>query len=270
MSAVTPGNGGPADRLEGRVALVTGAASGLGRATALRLAGEGAIVIAADADAERAVSVSREIADAGGEASASELDVRDRPAVDACVARVLDERGRLDLLATFAGVAMIGGFLDLDESAWCRSLDVNLTGTFHCCQAVARAMARLGGGRIVTVASIAGQRAGHGRTAYGASKGGVIMLTRNMAVDLAEHRIAVNAVAPGPVDTPLVRGAHRSGSREAYMRTLPMQRFGNAEEVAAAVTFLLSDDAGYITGHVLDVDGGFMAAGLLDGAHHDG
>jgi 3-oxoacyl-[acyl-carrier protein] reductase len=147
---------------------------------------------------------------------------------------------------------------------WDLTLRVNLTGTFLCGQAAARLMVKTGThGAIVNIASISGQRGGNGRAAYGASKAGVIGLTKVMAVDLAQSRIRVNAIAPGPIETEMTKVGHTQESREAYHRLVPQRRYGDPVDIANAALFLASQESGYITGHVLNVDGGFGAAGLL-------
>ncbi|MDQ3318443.1 MAG: SDR family oxidoreductase, partial [Actinomycetota bacterium] len=180
----------------------------------------------------------------------------------ALVASARKAFGHLDTLVTSAGVARSQPFLQTSLELWQETLNVNLTGTFLCCQAAAPAMAAARGGRIVTIASVSGQRGGTGRAAYGASKGGVIALTRVMAVELARHNITVNAIAPGPIETPMIAELHTTADRAAWLKGVPAGRYGTPAEVAAAAVFLASDEAGYVTGHVLNVDGGFDAAGF--------
>ena len=164
---------------------------------------------------------------------------------------------------TSAGIAHSRSFLQTSLELWHETLAVNLTGTFLCCQAAAPAMVEAGGGRIITIASVSGQRGGPGRAAYGASKGGVITLTRVMAVELARYNITVNAIAPGPVETPMVGALHTAADRAAWLGSVPAKRYGTPAEVAAAAVFLASEEASYITGHVLNVDGGFGGAGVI-------
>ncbi|MEM8787211.1 MAG: SDR family NAD(P)-dependent oxidoreductase [Pseudomonadota bacterium] len=232
----------------GRV-LVTGGARGLGRAigTALEAAGHTVILCDRDADAIRAVG--------GGEV----CDVSD----PGSVAALFERLGPLDVLVNNAGTSVVKPALDLTPDEWNRVIGVNLTGAFLCAQAAARGMRAAGrGGCIVNVTSVSGQRGSVGRAAYGASKGGLETLTRVLAVELAPLSIRVNAVAPGPVDTELARATHSQATRAAYAAAIPMARYGREAEVAAAVVFLASDAAAYVTGHVLNVDGGFAAAGI--------
>src|SRR4029079_620569 len=154
-------------------------------------------------------------------------------------------------------------FLETTLEEWELQLKVNLTGTFLCGQAAARAMLKSNGGRIVNIASISGQRGGQGRAAYGSSKAGVILLTKVMAVELSPLGIRVNAVAPGPVDTDQSRQTHTPSTRQAYYDRIPARRYGDCEEIAAAALFLASRDSSFVNGHVLNVDGGFNAAGLV-------
>ncbi len=247
----------------GRVALVTGAGAGIGKAIAERLAHDGCAVALADMNAEAAEAAAAGIAAAGGRAIALQADVSDEPAVAAMVAATAARLGRLDILVSNAGIGGTKPFLDTPLDYWQRVLAVNLTGTFLCGQAAARLMVRQGGGRIVNIASISGLRASAGRTAYGTSKGGVIALTQQMAIELAPLGITVNAVAPGPVDTDLTRAMHTQAVRDTYTAMVPLGRYGSTQEIAAAVAFLASAQASYVNGQILAVDGGFIAAGML-------
>lgn len=256
----------PPMRLAGRVAAITGGALGIGRATALTFAAEGALVALGDVQLEGAETVAREIRERGGRAIAVGVDVGDAAAVQAFVDRVVVEFGRLDVMFANAGIAHSAPFLEHPEAQWHRVLRVNLTGVFLCGQAAARQMVRQGGGgRIIATASINGFRGVENLVGYNAAKAGVIELTRTMAVELARHRIAVNAIAPAQIDTRLTRSLPAEARRRRVER-IPMARFGEPEEVARAALFLASDDAGYITGHTLAVDGGYLAGGLWSGA----
>jgi len=252
-------------RLQGRVAAITGGALGIGRATALLFAAEGAAVVLGDVQVEAAEAVAKEIAQAGGRALAVGVDVGDAGQVQAFVDRAVAELGRLDVMFANAGIAHSAPFLEHAEAQWHRVLRVNLTGVFLCCQAAARQMVKQGGGgRIITTASINGFRGVENLVGYNAAKAGVIEMTRTMAVELAQHRIAVNAIAPAQIDTRLTRTLPESARRRRVER-IPMGRFGEPEEVARVALFLASDDASYVTGHTLAVDGGYLAGGLWSG-----
>ena len=255
----------PPMRLRGRVAAITGGALGIGRATALLFAEEGATVALGDVQLEAAQQVAQEIGRRGGTAIAIGLDVGDAAQVQAFVDRVVAEFGRLDVMFANAGIAHSAPFLEHPEAQWHRVLRVNLTGVFLCGQAAARQMVRQGGGRIITTASINGFRGVENLVGYNAAKAGVIELTRTMAVELAQHRIAVNAIAPAQIDTRLTRTLPESARRRRVER-IPMGRFGEPEEVAKVALFLASDEASYVTGHTLAVDGGYLAGGLWSGA----
>jgi NAD(P)-dependent dehydrogenase (short-subunit alcohol dehydrogenase family) len=246
-------------RLMGRVAPVTGAASGIGAAVARRLAEEGAAVVGADlAEVPAAPGVEPQA-----------LDVADPASVEAAVAAVLARHGRIDSLVHAAGIGQEIPFLDTPLATFDRIIAVNLGGTFLVGQRVARAMRDAGGGAIVNIASVAGLRGSIGRAAYGGSKGGVVIMSQVMAVDLAPMGIRVNVVAPGPIETPMVVAMHDAAIRAAWQRQIPLRRYGEAHEVAAACLFLVSDEASFVTGHVLAVDGGFAGGGIVTRADPD-
>ncbi|MBM3545802.1 MAG: SDR family oxidoreductase [Alphaproteobacteria bacterium] len=247
-------------RFEDRTAVVTGGGSGIGKAIAKELTAEGARVAIVDIDAGRAEAVAREL---GGSSVAIQADVS-RPEDAACLAAdAARQLGKIDILIHSAGVGAERSFLDTTPEEWRRIIDIDLSGTFYTCQAVAKVMAERRYGRIVTLASTAGIRGGTGRTAYGAAKGGVITLTKVMAVELAPYGITANTLAPGAIETELVKRMHSPETRVVYRRGIPLDRYGVPEEVAAAALFLASDEARYVTGSVLAVDGGFLAAGVM-------
>lgn len=249
--------------LPNEVAIVTGAGRGIGSQIARRFAAEGARVVVADLNEESACRVADEIHATGGTAVGCQVDISEPAAVQRLIQQTLAHYQKLDVLVNNAGVGLNKPFLTTTLEEWELQLRVNLTGTFLCGQAAAREMVRQGGGRIVNVASISGQRGGQGRAAYGAAKAGVILLTKVMAVELSPLGIRVNAVAPGPVDTDQSRETHTPSTRQAYYDRIPVGRYGEREEIAAAVLFLASREASFVSGHVLNVDGGFDAAGLI-------
>ena len=257
-------------RFRDEVAIVTGAGRGIGQAIAAALAAEGARVVVADLDVASARRVADEIIAGGGRATALQADVAEPAQVNSLIADTVARFGRLDVLVNNAGIGSNKPVLETTLEEWELQLKVNLTGTFLCGQAAAKAMLKTGGGRIVNIASISGQRGGQGRAAYGASKAGVILLTKVMAVELAPLGVRVNAVSPGPVDTDQSRGTHTPSTRQAYYDRIPVRRYGEREEIAAAVLFLAARESSFVNGHILNVDGGFNAAGLVFDAAADG
>ncbi len=241
--------------LRGRGALVTGAASGLGRAIGIRLASEGASVGLADINHAGAQQTARIVEASGGEALALRTDVTSWDDVQAAVRAVLERWGRLDLMVNNAGVSVTESLLDLTEAAFDHTLDVNLTGVFHGVRAAAVPMRAARSGCIINMSSMREEVAGP--VAYCASKGGVRMLTRAAAVELAVHGIRVCALGPGITETPLLAAIESDPeARPRLVSRIPLGRFGSAEEMAAAVAFLASDDASYVTGTTLMADGG--------------
>lgn len=239
-------------RLEGRSALVTGGAKGIGEAIARRLAAEGARVTIGDVDVEGAERVAAEVG-----ADAVRLDVTEPDSARAAV----DAAGDFDVLVNNAGTDEFGFFTDTDPELWDRVLAVNLKGVLACTHAVLPGMQRAGYGRIVNIASEAGRVGSKGSATYSAAKGGVIAFTKAVARENARFGITVNAIAPGPIDTPLLRRAHELGEiGERVIETMKgatqLRRLGRPEEVAAAVAFLASEEAAYVTGETLGVSGG--------------
>ena len=242
-----------------RLAAVTGAATGIGFAVARRLGEAGMRVALFDRDAAALEALAPE----PWMAERRALDVADAASVAAGFAAMEESHGPVGVLVNNAGVAAVHSFLDHPLEAWNRVMAVNVTGAFLCGQAAARQMARLGWGRIVNIASISGVRASLDRAAYGTSKAAVIGLTRQMAVELARFGITANAVAPGATETEFVRRHHPGPVRAAFSAATPDGRYAAPEEIAEAVAFLASEQAGHVTGAVLPVDGGFLAAGVL-------
>jgi 3-oxoacyl-[acyl-carrier protein] reductase len=257
-------------RLRNKVAIITGSGRGIGREMARVFAEHGARVMVADIDQTNALRTASEINAQGQKAIAVKVDITAPSLIQAMIEVTLAEFGRIDILVNNAGVGSNCPFLSMPLEEWEQQIHVNLTGTFLCAQAVAREMARQKSGRIVNVASISGQRGGQGRAAYGSSKAGVILLTKVMAVELAPLNIYVNAIAPGPVVTEMSVGTHTEATRTSYQDRMPLRRYGTEREIANAALFLASDEAAFVAGHVLNVDGGFGAAGLMFDPHVEG
>ena len=247
-------------RLPSQIALVTGAASGIARAVAIRFAQEGAAVMAADASDRGGMETVDQIRAFGGKALFAHLDVSKPEQVSQAVQRTIDELGDLHILFNGAGILTYGTVLETTEEAWNRMMAVNLTGTFLCSKAALAHMVVKGRGAIINVASTTGSHdACAHAAAYVTSKGGVTLLTRSMAIDFAKQGIRVNAICPGPTDTPMLRNALTPEELDAFAKTFPMSRLGKPEEIAGAALFLASEDASFVTGAILHVDGGQTA-----------
>ena len=240
--------------LSGRVALVTGASRGIGRGIALMLARQGATVVAA-ARGEHAKAVSEEIVAGGGKAESMPLDVTSAGAIDESVAGTLARHGRIDILINNAGITKDQLMLRMKREDWDAVIATNLTAAFALTQAVLKPMIKQRAGRIINVTSVVGQAGNAGQVNYAASKAGLIGMTKALALEVASRNITVNAVAPGMIDTDMTR-AISSGAQEDWAARIPLKRLGTPDDIAAAVLFLASDEAAYITGQVIAVNGG--------------
>ncbi|MCY4385237.1 MAG: SDR family oxidoreductase [Nitrospinae bacterium] len=250
-------------KLEGHAAVVTGGASGIGLATAHTLADAGAAVVIADLNEEAGAGAAEALKDRGAQAQFVRTDVAEAGDVEALIAAVTERFGSLEILMHFAGVGKEILALETTLAEWNHIIAVNLTGSFLMMQAAGAVMVEAGYGRIISMSSVAGLRGGTGRAAYGASKGGVAALTRVMAAEWAPFGVTVNTLAPGPVETALVKRMHDEETRRSYLDRVPVNRYGAPEEVAAAALYLALPESGYINGVTLPVDGGFDAAGVL-------
>ncbi|WP_413098295.1 SDR family NAD(P)-dependent oxidoreductase [Streptomyces sp. Inha503] len=241
-------------RLEARVIVVTGGGSGIGRATAVRIGRDGGVPIVADIDEESASAVANEVRRTGGRAGHIGLDVTSRDGWEALRKRVLDEWGAVHGLVNNAGVTRDRTLVKMSDEDWHLALNVNLTGVWLGCQHLVPVLKRNGGGSIVNLSSES-RNGEFGQVNYAAAKAGVVGLTKTVAKEHARHQIRCNAVAPGSIDTPMVQAVPEH-IRESWLPSIPLSRLGRPEEVAAAITFLLSEDSSYITGQLLAVDGG--------------
>jgi 2-hydroxycyclohexanecarboxyl-CoA dehydrogenase len=242
-----------------RVAVVTGGGSGMGQAICRQLAEQGHRVAVLDINADAAAAVAQEVVASGGTAHAVPVDVSDRTAIEAAFDDVRSSLGPVEILVTSAGIEGFVDFLEITPEAWDRMMAVNLTGTFHCVQVAVPDMIAAGWGRIVTISSSSAQSGTRRMSHYVASKGGVIALTKALALDLATHRITVNTIPPGVIDTPMMRRPIEAGTMnvDAVIARAPLGRLGTSEDIAAACTFLCSEEAGYITGQQINVNGGW-------------
>ena len=244
--------------LADKIAVVTGASRGIGRGIALAMAREGAtVVVNYTGSNERAEEVVAEIENAGGKAVAKQCNVSDFAACEAFFKAVTEKYGRIDFLINNAGITKDGLLMAMKEEDFDSVIDVNLKGTFHCIRFAARQMMRQRYGRIVNMASVVGVAGNAGQANYSASKAGVIGLTKSVAKELASRGITVNAIAPGMIETDMTADL-ADKVKDEMMKQIPLKRFGQAEDVANAAAFLVSDEAAYITGQVLHVDGGMV------------
>tara|TARA_B100001123_G_scaffold222688_2_gene250796 strand:- start:2459 stop:3313 length:855 start_codon:yes stop_codon:yes gene_type:complete len=246
-----------------RIILVTGAGSGIGKVTALRLGELESVVIVVDQNGDTARETVQDLTQSNRRAVAMEADVSNPDDVARVFSDVEAQYQRLDGIIHCAGIGAEKTILETTLEDWERLIRVNLTGTFLCAQAAAKIMVKQRYGRIVLMGSAAGERGGTGRTAYGASKGGVSAMTRVLSVELAELGITVNALAPGAIETELVAKMHDAETRTSYCSRIPANRYGSPDEVAAAAVFLVSEESRYISGVVLPIDGGFLAGGVI-------
>jgi 3-oxoacyl-[acyl-carrier protein] reductase len=241
--------------LGGKVAIVTGAGRGIGQSISLARAGAGAVVVPTDTTGWGACPTGIAITDAGGLGEAAVMDVTDPKGIEATVSAVLQRHGRIDILVNNAGIARDQLLMRMKREDWDKVLEVNLTGAFNCTQAVLRTMMKQRSGRIISISSVVGQMGNAGQTNYGASKAAIIGFSKSLAREVASRHITVNVVAPGLIDTEMTR-ALPDEVRAEWLSKVPLGRFGSADDVASAVCFLASDEAAYVTGQVLAVNGG--------------
>lgn len=246
-------------RQQPRTALVTGGGSGIGEATCHHLAEHGHRVAVLDRDAESAERVAKAVAEDGGQALALAADVTDRAAVEAAFAEARDALGPIEILVTSAGLCPFTPFEEISIEEWNRTIDINLTGTFHCCQVALPGMVAASWGRIVMISSSSAQRGAVRAPHYAAAKGGVVALARSLAMRYAGQGITVNNIPPSGIETPMQHAGQAEGAlppNEVMAKAIPVGHLGGPDDIAAAVAFLASDEAGFITGQTFGVNGG--------------
>ncbi len=242
-------------KLTGKVALVTGAAQGIGRAIALLLARNGADIVVSDINLEKAEETAKEIRAIGPKATAVKVDVSSLSDVERMVEAIIEKLAKIDILVNNAGITRDKLILRMTEEDWDAVLGVNLKGTFNCTKTVIRHMAKQRSGKIVNIASVVGEMGNAGQANYSASKAGVIGLTKTIAREYAQRGVNVNAIAPGYIETPMTEALPEK-AKEELKKLIPMERLGKPEDVAEAVLFLVCEESSYITGQVLNVNGG--------------
>lgn len=250
--------------LTGRVAIITGAARGMGRTHALLLAQSGAKVVVSDLSLKDCEKVAEEVKSSGGEALTVKCDISKKEEVDQMVAKTIETFGKVDILVNNAGIFEVKEFLSMTEEDWDKTIDINLKGYFLCSLACAKEMVKQKSGSIVNIGSVAMGQVGVGLPSavhYISSKGGIAGMTEALAIDLAPYNIRVNAIAPGIIETPMVDfiKANPGGLKEFLIR-IPMKKMGQPEEISSAVVFLASDASSYMTGSIINVDGGWLAS----------
>jgi 2-hydroxycyclohexanecarboxyl-CoA dehydrogenase len=246
--------------LEGKIALVTGGASGIGKATVMELARSGATVICADIDADKGGGLAREAAATNFAVEFAPIDLADSESTRRCAAKVLERHPRVDILVNAAGWNDIQPFVENVPAYMDRVIAINLGGTLHLTQALLPTMIAAGKGKIVNVSSDAGRVGSSGETTYAAAKGGVIAFTKSLAREVARHSINVNCVCPGPTDTPMLQ-SRPDKLKEAFVKAIPFRRFAKPQEIADAIVFFAGPRSDYVTGQVLSVSGGLTFAG---------
>jgi NAD(P)-dependent dehydrogenase (short-subunit alcohol dehydrogenase family) len=246
-------------KLKGKTAIITGARRGIGKGIALKFAQEGASVVVSDISVEDCEQVVKEIEKLGGRAVAARCDVSSKQDVQAMLQRATDAFGKVDILVNNAGIYLQKQVNQLSEEEWDRVLAINLKSVFLCSQAVLPGMIERKYGKIINIASIAGMVGFAESSAYCASKGGIINLTREMALELAAHKINVNAIGPGVIETPMTKGMlENEQAKQGLLAGIPLKRIGTPEDIANAALYLASDESDYVTGHCLFVDGGWL------------